>query len=380
MNSKWGKAGCQQLGISVVIVLMTLVINACSAIPKQKSTEPVIDASTETSIQEQIKEPNRNNEVKAGDDKTPATTTGALAKPTTGSPTNLTDYSNSKAQTSETIQRTAKAYPKPKIKPETKTLIAKPEPAPSVEVATVSARGSKAASGSTTSSAKQTADVVKLPQPAREPKTTSTTINTSINASINKTKNTTPMKPPTPVVEKGDKVETTTVALSDALETQTAQTLVEVSQTAGDVTLEALPLTFGAWKLDLSRADEPFCFLRSATFEMDDGQGKTKVFAELNQQRFYIKTKSNIDKSYADTGIKVDSGLLWPIEKVYRETGIVYEQNLDGLISELKTGTTLYVSLGFWPTWPVTQAYAAEIPLQAFLAAYSGLSQCNRLL
>lgn len=147
-----------------------------------------------------------------------------------------------------------------------------------------------------------------------------------------------------------------------------------------DVNLEALPITFGAWRLDLSRVDDPFCFLRSADFSMDDGQGQTKLSAQLSQGRFFVKTKSNIDTSYADTGVRVDSGELVSIEKLYRETGIVYEEGLPALLEQLQNGETLNVILGFWPTWPVTQAYAGEIPLQQFSTAYAGLQQCNQLL
>lgn len=364
MDLKWGKGLGKHL-MSITIALMVIVIAACSAVPKQQSTKssqsatPATNSTLAASSQKQGQ--NQSKETKTENAKTPAKTTATAAEKRVSNQPKTKASTTPNTKTSETKKQPVKAYPKPKPKPKTKAVASKPKPAVMVEKATSVATKSKVSS-TTKVTAKET--------PASETKLdASSTVKKASESQLSEA-----------TMKTAKALDTTTVALAETQEKAITQAIVPAPANDVEVTLEALPLTFGAWKLDLSRVDNPFCFLRSASFEMEDGQGKTKIFAELNQRRFYIKTKSNIDKSYADTGIKVDSGILRPIEKVYRETGIVYEQNIDALIYELREGSALHISLGFWPTWPVTQAYPAEIPLQAFATAFSGLEQCNRLL
>ena len=104
------------------------------------------------------------------------------------------------------------------------------------------------------------------------------------------------------------------------------------------------------------------------------------MFIEITGRQLIVKTKSNIDTSYADTGVRVDAGGLFAIERLYRETGVIYESQFMALTEAMKSGEELNVILGYWPTWPMTQAYEAEISLTQFNTAYSAWQSCNKML
>jgi hypothetical protein len=46
----------------------------------------------------------------------------------------------------------------------------------------------------------------------------------------------------------------------------------------------------------------------------------------------------------------------------------------------MKTGQQLQLTVGFWPTWPVTRPYAVSIPLTHFATAMKAWETCNQLL
>lgn len=113
---------------------------------------------------------------------------------------------------------------------------------------------------------------------------------------------------------------------------------------------------------------------------MDDGQGGTRASLWLTANELTVQTESDIDLSYSGTGISIDSGRHFALESVQRRTNIAFSKQRSALLAAMKSGQTLELTLGFWPTWPVTQTYSARFPLQHFASAYAAWETCNTLL
>lgn len=144
------------------------------------------------------------------------------------------------------------------------------------------------------------------------------------------------------------------------------------------VSLDSLPLSIhGQWTLD---RNESRCVLHSAVQKMEDGQGGTNVQLQLSPTEFTFITQSDIDLSYTGTGVRIDGGTPFALENVERRTNLAFSRQRSALLGAMKTGQQLELSLGFWPTWPVTQTYSTRFPLQHFASAYSAWETCNKLL
>ena len=144
------------------------------------------------------------------------------------------------------------------------------------------------------------------------------------------------------------------------------------------VSLDNLPLSIhGQWTLD---RNESRCVLHSAVQKMEDGQGGTNVQLQLSPTEFTFTTQSDIDLSYSGTGIRIDGGTPFALENVERRTNLAFSRQRSALLGAMKTGQQLELSLGFWPTWPVTQTYSTRFPLQHFASAYTAWETCNKLL
>lgn len=143
------------------------------------------------------------------------------------------------------------------------------------------------------------------------------------------------------------------------------------------VSLDNLPLSIhNQWTLDRS---ESRCTLQSATQRMDDGQGGTRVSLWLTATELAFLTESEIDLSYTGTGLTID-GRTFALETVERRTNPVFSKQRNAILAAMRSGQTLQLSLGFWPTWPVTHTYSVSFPIQHFGTAYSAWETCNRLL
>ena len=148
-----------------------------------------------------------------------------------------------------------------------------------------------------------------------------------------------------------------------------------------DLKLEELPITFNLWTLELAQtASASECMLRSKAVPMEDGQGSTTLMAQITEDAFILKTRSIIDTSYENTGIQIDQGQQIPIEQLHTEESVIYSSGYTRAMNLMKQGQTLTVSLGFWPTWPITQAYEAQIDLTSFDQALESLKYCSLLL
>lgn len=237
-----------------------------------------------------------------------------------------------------------------------------------------------------TAPANQSTAVAKpVPQPAvKSPAAT-----TSVPAATALTP--TPVKPatakpvetaPVAVVKtsptKPETVTPATPVTQEAVAPVTAPALDTIAPETIKVSLDSLPLSIhGQWTLD---RNESRCVLHSAVQKMEDGQGGTNVQLQLSPSELTFITQSDIDLSYTGTGIRIDGGTPFALENVERRTNLAFSRQRSALLGAMKTGQTLELSLGFWPTWPVTQAYATRFPLQHFASAYAAWETCNKLL
>lgn len=171
---------------------------------------------------------------------------------------------------------------------------------------------------------------------------------------------------PTPTVLEPPKAETSS----------TTQQTPEVT-----VKLELLPMTIASnWILDQEAAlPAKNCVLRSNTILMEDGQGSTRVYLELTPKQFNIRTKSNIDLGYEGDGLQIDT-TPFELESLLNETSLAFTRQYNDLLRALKQGETLKITLGFWPSWPVSQTYSSTVPITGFDVAYSAWNKCNKML
>ena len=143
------------------------------------------------------------------------------------------------------------------------------------------------------------------------------------------------------------------------------------------VSLDKLPLTIdGEWVLNRT---ETRCSLASTPLKMDDGQGGTEVSLLLEPGQLLIHTRSSIDLSYTDTGVTVGDSR-FPLETVVNDTDLSFSKQRAALLAAMGSGDDLTLTVGFWPTWPVTHTYSIAISLRHFAPAMQAWETCNRLL
>ena len=61
-------------------------------------------------------------------------------------------------------------------------------------------------------------------------------------------------------------------------------------------------------------------------------------------------------------------------------TNLTFTRQRNTLLSDMEKGHTLQLTLGFWPTWPVTHTYSVTLPLDNFGSAVHAWETCNQLL
>lgn len=144
-----------------------------------------------------------------------------------------------------------------------------------------------------------------------------------------------------------------------------------------------LPLSFGVhWSLD--RRPNPIdhktqCLLASRSVNISDGYERTDVQLLLTANSLYVRTESNLDLSYPDTGISLDNGTLVPFEGLAKETAAMISGDIEMLYEQMAPSRTVLVKLGFWPTWPVTKTQEASFPLEGFDQAIKALWLCEKM-
>ena len=176
---------------------------------------------------------------------------------------------------------------------------------------------------------------------------------------------------PEPIIAK-PKVEATT-------EVQQAETIKSALPTETvKFTLDQLPITIGEnWVL---KTDLSTCSLQTQTQSLDDGAGLTPITLILSKSSWLLKTKSDIDLSYSNTGIKLDNGAHFDLEKLTKETNIEFTSQRQAMVDALGQANIATLSVGFWPTWPVTAPKTLDIPVAQFNQAYQAWQNCNQML
>ncbi len=146
------------------------------------------------------------------------------------------------------------------------------------------------------------------------------------------------------------------------------------------VSLDKLPIQIERWKLAQHPLKNEQCTLLSQTKLMNDGQGMTEVYIQVNNKDLLIFTKSNIDNSYTDAGVFINGEKVAVINTLYNETTAQFkDEAYKALIAKLPEANDLQIKFGFWPSWPVTKALAIEFDNTGFNSAYNALSDCNQL-
>ena len=145
---------------------------------------------------------------------------------------------------------------------------------------------------------------------------------------------------------------------------------------AAGFSLEQLPITVeNTW---IIKGEGQSCSLNTLTLMLDDGQGVTPVSLSLSAGSWWLRTQSDIDTSYSDTGLSLDNGQHFELENVVKDTSIQFVTQRQALTDALQDASSMTVSLGFWPTWPVTQARSTQFSVQHFPAAYALWQICNQ--
>ncbi len=155
-------------------------------------------------------------------------------------------------------------------------------------------------------------------------------------------------------------------------------TTPDVSAEPVQFSIEELPITIADnWilKTDLSQ-----CSLHSQTQTLDDGAGKTPITLILSATNWLLKTKSDIDLSYKNTGIDLDTGEHFDLETVVKDTNLEFTKQKEAMIAAFKQASTATFSIGFWPTWPVTEPRTFTISVSHFASAHQAWQSCNQML
>ena len=120
------------------------------------------------------------------------------------------------------------------------------------------------------------------------------------------------------------------------------------------------------------------CLLESTTHVIEDGQTRTPVKLVYSDSAIYAVTKSHIDLSYPNLGLKVDTDPAHKIERLHKENTAVFANNSKLIHKQFTAGRTAILSLGFWPTWPKTTTRVIEFDLIGYTKAYRQLKKCQK--
>ncbi len=150
------------------------------------------------------------------------------------------------------------------------------------------------------------------------------------------------------------------------------------------VELEKLPLEVNSnWTLDWGHdpiSGRTRCFLRSSTLRIEDGQGGSKISLIITGDTLRVDTRSNVDLSYDDTGLQVDSKTPFPLQSLFGETDVLFDQQVEEIMQQFRSGSSVTVTMGFWPTWPVSRTYSVNFAISGYAMASEALQKCDGLV
>jgi hypothetical protein len=142
---------------------------------------------------------------------------------------------------------------------------------------------------------------------------------------------------------------------------------------------EHLPRTLaGGWVLDIrpdQLGNDRRCLLDSTKKPIFDGYDKSWIRLQITTDAIVVNTDSNVDTSYPKQGLRIDKGELVPFRPNLLDKKTTYTRK--PALAAMANGKTLTISLGFWPTWPVTKTQFISIDLAGFKGAYTALKACT---
>lgn len=146
-------------------------------------------------------------------------------------------------------------------------------------------------------------------------------------------------------------------------------------------TMKLLPISYGDWVLDVKNIhspDEKQCVAINSTSVIDDGYSDSSVIVEVTSNAIYVYTESIVDASYLDIGIAIDKFDRVDIDSIFSETNVVFNFRVDQLIAQMRKGDKALLTLGFWPSWPMTHTYSTDISLSGFSKVMNKLGECEK--
>lgn len=148
----------------------------------------------------------------------------------------------------------------------------------------------------------------------------------------------------------------------------------------GDGTALAAADESANWQLRLTEdplSNRTVCLMISVVKHTEDGQTTTPVTIIYNGDAFIAKTESNIDLSYSNSGLQVDFHKAHNIDRVHKNTNVVFVTDVPQIVEEFKKGLVGRLTLGFWPTWPKSRSYTVEFDLRGFSRTYKAFRLCQ---
>ena len=144
------------------------------------------------------------------------------------------------------------------------------------------------------------------------------------------------------------------------------------------IVLLLVPATAPAnWTVYPATAGNQGCVLETANITVHDGYQDTWVRLSINDERLLVKTDSNIDASFDDTGLQVDGKAVITGAVVVDEKNLRYGADMATIIEQFRKGSRVRIYLRFWPSYPATQRYEARFSLTGFTRAWSDYTECK---
>lgn len=145
--------------------------------------------------------------------------------------------------------------------------------------------------------------------------------------------------------------------------------------------LSALADTPPNWRV--TRDTDPLtqqaaCLLESASQNVNDGRTVTPMHLIFDGKALLVVTRSNIDLSYPQVGMHVDSRPGMAVDRLLKKTSVVFEKEPDLIRDQFIRGRTAYIAMGFWPTWPRSNTITTQFSLMGFTVAYHEFEDCQK--
>ncbi len=120
------------------------------------------------------------------------------------------------------------------------------------------------------------------------------------------------------------------------------------------------------------------CLLESVTQTINDGRTTTPMHMVFDGKSLLVVTRSKIDLSYPDVGMHVDSKAGMTVDRLHKDTSVIFDKDPDLIRDQFIRGRTAFVALGFWPTWPKSNTTITQFSLMGFTVAYHEFEDCQK--